>query len=94
MYDYLDTNSDGLLEPNELHDLENYPYETCLRPFLLSCDFNEDARVSMLEWCHCFATFERKFMKQNLDNFVDLIDDDDNEVDTNIASGDQSILDY
>lgn len=84
MFDYLDSNSNGLLEPTELRDLENYPFETCLKPFLLSCDFNVDARVSIKEWCRCFVSFDRKFFNQNIDN-SDYFDNDD---ENDFSSGD------
>jgi len=50
----LDVNTDEGLQAEELGDIEANLYESCVTPFLASCDTDSDTIISHNEWCCCF----------------------------------------
>ncbi|KAL7303113.1 hypothetical protein TKK_0004325 [Trichogramma kaykai] len=59
MFGHLDTNGDERISQMELFGLEHDQNEPCLKPFLDTCDLNEDGIVTGSEWCSCFSKAER-----------------------------------
>uniref|UniRef100_A0A5S6R5M7 Thyroglobulin type-1 domain-containing protein n=1 Tax=Trichuris muris TaxID=70415 RepID=A0A5S6R5M7_TRIMR len=54
MFVQLDGNGDGHLEHDELYTLDHEKYKNCIHHFLDQCDLNQDALLSVDEWCDCF----------------------------------------
>ncbi|KFD47594.1 hypothetical protein M513_11513 [Trichuris suis] len=54
MFAQLDGNHDGHLEHDELYTLDHEKYKNCIHHFLDQCDLNQDAQLSLDEWCDCF----------------------------------------
>lgn len=59
MFGHLDTNSDGSLSLQELYDLEHDQNEKCIKPFIDTCDIDQNTELSPREWCRCFAKADR-----------------------------------
>lgn len=56
-FSHLDLDTDGMLAGEELHDLDSNGYEHCVMPFIESCDYNKDKRLSERAWCCCFVNY-------------------------------------
>lgn len=59
MFSHLDINSDGSLSTSELFDLEHDQNERCIKPFIDTCDVDNDKNLSTREWCRCFEKTDR-----------------------------------
>lgn len=59
MFGHLDINNDGLLSTSELFDLEHDQNERCIKPFIDTCDVDNDGSLSTREWCRCFEKTDR-----------------------------------
>lgn len=59
MLGHLDMNIDGLLSKSELYDLEHDQNERCIKPFIDTCDLDNDSILSPREWCRCFEKTDR-----------------------------------
>lgn len=59
MFGHLDLNTDGYLSMQELYDLEHDKNERCIKPFIDTCDLDQDKTVSPREWCRCFEKTDR-----------------------------------
>jgi sparc/osteonectin, cwcv and kazal-like domains proteoglycan (testican) len=59
MFGHLDLNSDGQLSAQELYDLEHDQNERCIKPFLDTCDLDQDNSINPREWCRCFEKTDR-----------------------------------
>lgn len=59
MFGHLDLNNDGFLSTQELYDLEHDQNERCIKPFLDTCDLDEDSTITPREWCRCFEKTDR-----------------------------------
>ena len=55
MFDHLDIDGDGYLTATELHEIEQINNEHCIKPFLTSCDSNNDGQVVLKEFCKCLC---------------------------------------
>lgn len=54
-FNQFDSNNDMLLDTYELDEIENIPYEHCLKQFFYRCDLNKDRMLSLPETCGCFS---------------------------------------
>lgn len=59
MFGHLDLNNDGLLSLQELYDLEHDQNERCIKPFIDTCDLDQDNTINTREWCRCFEKTDR-----------------------------------
>lgn len=59
MFGHMDLNNDGSLSTQELYDLEHDQNERCIKPFIDSCDLDEDNTINPREWCRCFEKTDR-----------------------------------
>lgn len=59
MFGHLDLNTDGYLSMQELYDLEHDKNERCIKPFIDTCDLDQDKTISPREWCRCFEKTDR-----------------------------------
>lgn len=59
MFGHLDLNNDGLLTNSELYDLEHDQNERCIKPFIDTCDLDNNSVLSPREWCRCFEKTDR-----------------------------------
>lgn len=59
MFGHLDLNNDGILSTQELYDLEHDQNEKCIKPFIDTCDLDQDSAISPREWCRCFEKTDR-----------------------------------
>ncbi|XP_055524695.1 proteoglycan Cow isoform X2 [Wyeomyia smithii] len=59
MFGHLDLNNDGELSSQELYDLEHDQNERCIKPFIDTCDLDQDNTVDPREWCRCFEKTDR-----------------------------------
>ncbi|XP_023171066.2 proteoglycan Cow isoform X2 [Drosophila hydei] len=59
MFGHLDLNNDGLLSLQELYDLEHDQNERCIKPFIDTCDLDQDSSINTREWCRCFEKTDR-----------------------------------
>lgn len=59
MFGHLDVNNDGTLTMSELYDLEHDQNERCIKPFIDTCDLDNDSSLSPREWCRCFEKTDR-----------------------------------
>lgn len=59
MFGHLDVNNDGTLTMSELYDLEHDQNERCIKPFIDTCDMDNDSSLSPREWCRCFEKTDR-----------------------------------
>lgn len=59
MFTHLDLNNDGLLSAQELYDLEHDQNERCIKPFIDTCDLDQDNTINPREWCRCFEKQDR-----------------------------------
>lgn len=50
-----DSDADSHLSHKEMTMMESNRREPCMKPFLKSCDFDADSKISMGEWCCCFT---------------------------------------
>jgi len=55
MFAHLDANKDGNLIASEFSEIEEINSEHCIKPFLKSCDRNNDAKVTLKEFCKCLC---------------------------------------
>lgn len=51
----MDKDNDDHLTDKELAMLEENSLEPCVRPYLKSCDRNQDRKINSDEWCCCFT---------------------------------------
>lgn len=59
MFNHLDLNNDGSLSTQELYDLEHDQNERCIKPFIDTCDLDNNNTISPREWCRCFEKTDR-----------------------------------
>ncbi|KRF83754.1 proteoglycan Cow isoform X1 [Drosophila virilis] len=59
MFGHLDLNNDGLLSLQEMYDLEHDQNERCIKPFIDTCDLDQDSSINTREWCRCFEKTDR-----------------------------------
>lgn len=59
MFGHLDLNNDGELSSQELYDLEHDQNERCIKPFIDTCDLDQDNTIDPREWCRCFEKTDR-----------------------------------
>lgn len=59
MFGHLDLNNDGELSAQELYDLEHDQNERCIKPFIDTCDLDQDNTIDPREWCRCFEKTDR-----------------------------------
>ncbi|XP_059621084.1 proteoglycan Cow [Phlebotomus argentipes] len=59
MFGHLDLNNDGQLTTQELYDLEHDQNERCIKPFIDTCDLDQDSAINPREWCRCFEKTDR-----------------------------------
>uniref|UniRef100_A0A182W0L6 Thyroglobulin type-1 domain-containing protein n=1 Tax=Anopheles minimus TaxID=112268 RepID=A0A182W0L6_9DIPT len=59
MFGHLDLNNDGELSTQELYDLEHDQNERCIKPFIDTCDLDQDNTIDPREWCRCFEKTDR-----------------------------------
>ncbi|KFB43316.1 AGAP003400-PA-like protein [Anopheles sinensis] len=59
MFGHLDLNNDGELSTQELYDLEHDQNERCIKPFIDTCDLDQDGTIDPREWCRCFEKTDR-----------------------------------
>ncbi|XP_017848048.1 proteoglycan Cow isoform X1 [Drosophila busckii] len=59
MFGHLDLNNDGLLSLQEMYDLEHDQNERCIKPFIDTCDLDQDNSINTREWCRCFEKTDR-----------------------------------
>lgn len=59
MFGHLDLNNDGYLSLQEMYDLEHDQNERCIKPFIDTCDLNQDNAINTREWCRCFEKTDR-----------------------------------
>ncbi|KAG4072900.1 hypothetical protein HA402_006580 [Bradysia odoriphaga] len=59
MFNHLDLNNDGSLSSQELYDLEHDQNERCIKPFIDTCDLDNNNTISPREWCRCFEKTDR-----------------------------------
>ncbi|XP_055632203.1 proteoglycan Cow [Toxorhynchites rutilus septentrionalis] len=59
MFGHLDLNNDGELSSQELYDLEHDKNERCIKPFIDTCDLDQDNTIDPREWCRCFEKTDR-----------------------------------
>ena len=59
MFGHMDLNTDGLLSTQELYDLEHDQNERCIKPFIDTCDLDQDSTINPREWCRCFEKTDR-----------------------------------
>lgn len=59
MFGHLDLNNDGFLSTQEMYDLEHDQNERCIKPFLDTCDLDQDNTITPREWCRCFEKTDR-----------------------------------
>lgn len=59
MFGHLDLNNDGYLSLQELYDLEHDQNERCIKPFIDTCDLDQDNTINTREWCRCFEKTDR-----------------------------------
>lgn len=59
MFGHLDVSDDGTLTMSELYDLEHDQNEHCIKPFIDTCDLDNDSSLSPREWCRCFEKTDR-----------------------------------
>lgn len=55
MFKHMDSNSDHHLSATELLEIEEINSEHCIKPFLKSCDRNNNANVTLKEFCKCLC---------------------------------------
>jgi len=55
MFAHMDANSDDNLIASELAEIEEINSEHCIKPFLRSCDRNNDKNVTLKEFCKCLC---------------------------------------
>lgn len=59
MFGHLDLNNDGCLSLQEMYDLEHDQNERCIKPFIDTCDLDQDNTINTREWCRCFEKTDR-----------------------------------
>lgn len=59
MFGHLDLNNDGFLSLQEMYDLEHDQNERCIKPFIDTCDLDQDSTINTREWCRCFEKTDR-----------------------------------
>lgn len=59
MFGHLDLNNDGFLSLQEMYDLEHDQNERCIKPFIDTCDLDQDNSINTREWCRCFEKTDR-----------------------------------
>ncbi|XP_058983009.1 proteoglycan Cow isoform X1 [Musca domestica] len=59
MFGHLDLNNDGYLSLQEMYDLEHDQNERCIKPFIDTCDLDQDNSINTREWCRCFEKTDR-----------------------------------
>lgn len=59
MFSHLDLSNDGFLSTQEMYDLEHDQNERCIKPFLDTCDLDQDNTITPREWCRCFEKTDR-----------------------------------